>query len=77
MAHSQCIWVWVPWGSVTKDKRITIIDRPPLRKKFKQNRSSKNWYKYKTLRSKCANLLKKTKKDYFVKVDVENNRSCN
>ena len=34
-------------------------------------------YKYKTLRNKYANLLKKIKKDYFVKTDVKNNRSRN
>ena len=61
-AYSQCSWVWDPWGSVTKDQQIAITDIPHMRNKFKQNRTSENWYKYKTLRSKCANLLKKTKK---------------
>ena len=48
-----------------------------MRNKFKQNHTNENWYKYKTLRSKCANLLKKTIKDYFVKINVKNNRSRN
>ena len=76
-AHSQCSWAWDPWGSVTKGKRIAVMDRPHLRNKFKRNYNSENWYKYKTLRNKCANLLEKTKKDYFVKIDAKNNRSRN
>ena len=50
---------------------------PHLRNKVKQTRTSENWYKYKMPRNKCANLLKKTEKDYFVKIDVKNNRSRN
>ena len=76
-AYSQCRWVWDPWGSVTKDQRIAIINISHLRNKFKQMHTSENLCKYETLRNKCANLLKKAKKDYFVKINVENNRSRN
>ena len=76
-AYSPCSWVWDPWSSVTKDQRTAIMDIPHMRNKFKQNHTNENWYKYKTLRSKSANLLKKTIKYYFVKINVKNNRSRN
>ena len=76
-AYSHCRWVWDPWGSVNKDQRIAIMNIPHLGNKFKQKHTSENLCKYETLKNKCANLLKKTRKDYFVKINVKNNRSRN
>ena len=75
--YSQCRWVWDPWGSVTKDQQLAIMDISHLRNMFKKKHTSENLCKYETLRNKCANLLKKTKKDYLVKINVKNNRSRN
>ena len=39
-----------------------------IRNKFNQNRTSENWHKYETLRNKCANILRKTKKITLLKL---------
>ena len=75
--YSTRSWVRGPWSSMTKDLQKAILGKLRLRIKFKQNLASENWYKYKKLRNKCANLLKKTKNIIFVKTDIKNNRSQN
>ena len=67
-AHSTRNWVWGPWDFVIKDLRKAIMGRSPLRTKFKQNLASENWDKYKMLRNKCANLLKKIKNIALLKL---------
>ena len=53
------------------------MGRSRLRTKFKQNLASENWDKYKRLRNKCANLLKKIKNITFLKLIIKSNRSQN
>ena len=52
--------------------------RSRLKRRFNKTRSDKNWALYKTQRNFCTKLLRKTKKDYFSKVNpklVSNNKN--
>ena len=43
--------------------------RPRLKNCFNKTRSDENWTLYKTQRNFCTKLLRKTKIDYFSKVN--------
>ena len=53
----------------TKTLKKTIMIRSKLKNRFHKTRSDENWLLYKTQRNLCTNLLRKTKKDYFSKVN--------
>ena len=46
---------------MTKDLRYESVKRSKLKNSFNKNRYHVNWYKYKSQRDYCVNLLRKTK----------------
>ena len=52
-----------------KTLRKAIMTRSRLNNCFNKTRSDENWTLYKTQRNFCTKLLRKTKKDYFSKVN--------
>ena len=54
---------------MTKTLRKAIMMRSRLKNGFNKARSDENWSFYKTYRIFCAKLLRKTKQDYFSKVN--------
>ena len=54
---------------MTKTLRKAIMIRSRLKNRFHKTRSDKNWLLYKTQRNLCTKLLRKTKKDYFSKLN--------
>ena len=54
---------------MTKTLRKAIMIRPRLKNCFNKTRSDENWTLYKTQRNFCTKLLRKTKIDYFSKVN--------
>ena len=64
---------------MTKTLRKAIMIRYRLKNCFHKTRSNENWLLYKTQRKLCSKLWRKTKKDYFSKVDpklVSGNKNC-
>ena len=54
---------------MTKTLRKAIMIRSRLKNRFNKTKSDENWTLYKTQRNFCTKLLRKTKKDYFSKVN--------
>ena len=54
---------------MTKTLRKAIMIRSRLKNRFHKTRSDENWLLYKTQRNLCTKLLRKTKKDYFSKLN--------
>ena len=54
---------------MTKTLRKAIMIRSKLKNRFHKTRSDKNWLLYKTQRNLYTKLLRKTKKDYFSKLN--------
>ena len=54
---------------MTKTLRKRIMIRSRLETRFHKSRSDENWLLYKTQRNLCTKLLRKTKKDYFSKLN--------
>ena len=54
---------------MTKTLRKAIMMKSRLKKRFNKTRSDENLSLYKTQRNFCMKLLRKTKKDYFSKVN--------
>ena len=54
---------------MTKTLRKLIMIRSRLKNRFHKARSDKNWLLYKTQRNVSTKFLRKTKKDYFSKVN--------
>ena len=52
---------WDIWGAITRDLQKAGMDGSRWRNEFKQNHTSEGWHKYKRLRNKCADLLKRQK----------------
>ena len=46
------------------------MKRSKLKNNFNKNRDHENWYKYKTQRNYCVNLVRKSKKQYFSNINV-------
>ena len=59
-------------------RKEAIMIRSRLKNRFNKIRSDRNWSLYKTQRNFCAKLLRKTKEDYFAKLNpklVSDNKS--
>ena len=54
---------------MTKTLRKAIMIRSRLKNRFHKTRPDENWLLYKTQRNLCTKLLRKTKKDYFSKLN--------
>ena len=54
---------------LTKTLRKVIMIKCRLKNRFHKIRSDENWLLYKTQRNLCTKLLRKTKKDYFSKLN--------
>ena len=54
----------------TKKLRKEIMGKSKLKNNFNQDRNHKHWWKYKTQRNYCVNLLRKSKKQYFSNINV-------
>ena len=54
---------------MTKTLRKAIMIRSRLKNRFHKTRSDENWLLYKTQINLCTKLLRKTKKDYFSKLN--------
>ena len=56
---------------MTKKRRKEIMKRSKLKKKkINKNKYHKNWCTFKTQRNYCVNLPRKSKKQYFNKINV-------
>ena len=56
---------------MTKELKKAIMLRSKLKNIFNKNKTHFNWQKYKHQRNFCLNLLRKTKKQYFAKLNVK------
>ena len=56
---------------MTKELRKAIMLRSKLKNIFNKNKINFSWQKYKHQRNLCLNLLRKTKKQYFAKLNVK------
>ena len=64
---------------MTKELREESMKKSKLRNKFNRNRNHKNWCIFKFQRNYCANLLRKTVKQYYENLSVMNlmdNQPC-
>ena len=57
---------------MTKSLRKTIMTRSGLKNRFNETRYETNWDKYKKQRNFRVSLLRKTKKEYFVNLNIKN-----
>ena len=57
--------------SMTKELRKAIMLQSKLKNIFNKNETHFNWQKYKHQRHFCLNLLRKTKNQYFAKLNVK------
>ena len=55
---------------MTKNLRKAIMLRSQLKRKFNSSKSEGNLKKYKQQRNYCVKLLRKTKMEYFLNMDV-------
>ena len=55
---------------MTKALRKTIMMRSGMKYLYLKNKTDLNWSHYKKQRNFCTNLLRKTKKEYFSKLDI-------
>ena len=56
---------------MTKELRKTIMKRSQLKNMYNKNRNYEKWYLYKKQRSFCVSLLRKTKRNYFKNVKIQ------
>ena len=56
---------------MTKELRKAIMLRSKQKNIFNKDKTHFNWQKYKHQRNFCLNLLRKTKTQYFVKLNVK------
>ena len=61
---------------MTKELRKAIMLRSKLKNIFNKNKTHFNWQKYKHKPNFCLNILKKTKKRSFAKLDVKDVADC-
>ena len=55
---------------MSKALRKAIMMRSRMKNLYLKNKTDLNWSNYKTQRNFCTNLLRKTKKEYFSKLDI-------
>ena len=55
---------------MSKALRKAIMMRSRMKNLYLKNKTDLNWSNYKKQRNFCANLLRKTKKEYFSKLDI-------
>ena len=55
---------------MTKALRKAIMIRSGMKYLYLKNKTDLNWSNYKKQRNFCTNLLRKTKKEYFSKLDI-------
>ena len=56
---------------MTKELRKTIMKRSQLKNTYNKNRNYENWYLYKKQINFCVSLLRKTKRNYFKNVKMQ------
>ena len=56
---------------MTKELRKAIMKRSQLKNTYNKNHNYVNWYLYKKQRNFCVSLLRKTKKNYFKNVKIQ------
>ena len=56
---------------MTKELRKTIMKRSQLKNMYNKNRNYEKWHLYKKQRSFCVSLLRKTKRNYFKNVKIQ------
>ena len=56
---------------MTKELRKTIMKRSQLKNMYNKNRNYEKWYLYKKQRSFCVSLLRKTKRNYFKNLKIQ------
>ena len=54
------------------NKGVKIMKKPKLKSSFNKHRSYENWCKHKSQRNFCVNLLRKTKRQHFNKINIKN-----
>ena len=54
-----------------KELRKTIMKRSQLKNRFNKNRNHENWYLYKKQRNFCVSSLRKTERNYFKNVKMQ------
>ena len=57
---------------MSKALRKAVMHRPKLKNIYNNSRTEGNWENYKKQRNVCVNLLRKTKTEYFKKLNVKN-----
>ena len=55
---------------MSKPLHKAILMRSRMKNLYLKNKTDLNWSNYKTQRNFCTNLLRKTKKEYFSKLDI-------
>ena len=55
---------------MSKALRKAVVMRSRMKNLYLKNKTDLNWSNYKTQRNFCTNLLRKTKKEYFSKLDI-------
>ena len=56
---------------MTKELRKAIMKRSQLKNRYNKNHNYENWYLYKKQRNFCVSLLRKTKRNYFKNVKIQ------
>ena len=56
---------------MTKELRKAIMKRSQLKNTYNKNHNYVNWYLYKKQRNFCVSLLRKTKRNYFKNVKIQ------
>ena len=56
---------------MTKELRKIIMNRSQLKNRYNKNHNYENWYLYKKQRNFCVSLLRKTKRNYFKNVKIQ------
>ena len=56
---------------MTKELRKAIMKRSQLKNRYNKNRNYENWFLYKKQRNFCVSLLRKTKRNYFKNVKMQ------
>ena len=56
---------------MTKKLRKAIMKRSQLKSRYNKNRNYENWFLYKKQRNFCVSVLRKTKRNYFKNVKIQ------
>ena len=56
---------------MTKELRKAIMKRSQMKNRYNKNRNYENWYLYKKQSNFCVSLLRKTKRNYFKNVKMQ------